>query len=69
MQSEPIITPKREAIISVRNLRHKYAEGDGEKEVLHGVNLDLYRGEIVIIMGPSLNLPCRRAILSLTDNP
>ncbi len=53
MQSEPIITPKREAIISVRNLRHKYAEGDGEKEVLHGVNLDLYRGEIVIIMGPS----------------
>lgn len=40
-------------IISVRNLRHSYREGDGIKEVLHGVNLDLSRGEIVIIMGPS----------------
>ncbi len=41
------------AIIQVRNLRHSYQEGDGVKEVLHGINLDLSRGEIVIIMGPS----------------
>ncbi len=42
-----------ESIIKVRNLFHSYREGDGTKEVLHGVNLDLSRGEIVIIMGPS----------------
>ena len=40
-------------IISVRNLRHSYVEGDGLKEVLHGISADFYAGEIVIIMGPS----------------
>ncbi len=40
-------------IISVHNIRHSYREGDGIKEVLHGVSLDFYAGEIVIIMGPS----------------
>lgn len=45
-------TEKR-PIISVRNLRHSYKEGDGTKEVLHGVSVDFYAGEIVIIMGPS----------------
>ena len=40
-------------IIKVRGLRHMYSEGDGTKEVLHGVDLDIFRGEIVIIMGPS----------------
>lgn len=40
-------------IISIRGLRHRYAEGDGVKEVLHGINLDFYPGEIVIIVGPS----------------
>lgn len=40
-------------IISVRNVRHSYREGDGVKEVLHGIDLDFYPGEIVIIMGPS----------------
>lgn len=40
-------------IISVRNLRHSYREGDGIKEVLHGIDVDFYSGEIVIIMGPS----------------
>jgi putative ABC transport system ATP-binding protein len=43
----------KQAIISVRNVRHSYREGDGIKEVLHGVSLDFYAGEIVIIMGPS----------------
>ena len=40
-------------IIRIRDLRHTYKEGDGEKEVLHGINLDFNEGEIVIIMGPS----------------
>ena len=40
-------------LISVRGLKHRYAEGDGVKEVLHGIDVDFYQGEIVIIMGPS----------------
>jgi len=46
-------TQQPEPIISVRGLRHSYTEGDGVKEVLHGVDLDFFPGEIVIIMGPS----------------
>lgn len=42
-----------EPTISIRALHHSYAEGDGVKEVLHGINLDFNPGEIVIIMGPS----------------
>ncbi len=42
-----------DAFIFVRGLYHSYAEGDGYKEVLHGIDLDLNEGEIVIIMGPS----------------
>lgn len=49
MISEEPDTP----IISIRGLHHSYREGDGVKEVLHGVNLDFVRGEIAIIMGPS----------------
>lgn len=41
------------SIISIRDLYHTYREGDGLKEVLHGINLDFGRGKIVIIMGPS----------------
>ncbi|MBO5782203.1 MAG: ATP-binding cassette domain-containing protein [Opitutales bacterium] len=44
---------KSEAVISISGLRHHYTEGDGVKEVLHGIDLDFYKGEIAIIMGPS----------------
>ena len=40
-------------IISIKSLRHSYAEGETTKEVLHSVSLDFNAGEIVIIMGPS----------------
>lgn len=42
-----------EPVISIRDLHHSYREGDGVKEVLHGIDLDFNAGEIVIIMGPS----------------
>ena len=47
-------------IIKVRGLRHMYSEGDGTKEVLHGIDLDIFRGEIVIIMARRArgNRPC-----------
>ncbi len=44
---------KNNVVISISGLRHQYAEGDGVKEVLHGIDLDFYKGEIAIIMGPS----------------
>ncbi len=43
----------KQPIISIRNLRHSYVEGEETKEVLHSVDMDFYGGEIVIIMGPS----------------
>ena len=45
--------PSKQPIISIRNLRHSYVEGEETKEVLHSVDMDFYGGEIVIIMGPS----------------
>ena len=54
MEKSAQISPKAaEPIIKVRGLRHVYQEGDGTKEVLHGIDLDIFSGEIVIIMGPS----------------
>lgn len=54
MENSAQISPKTaEPIIKVRGLRHVYQEGDGTKEVLHGIDLDIFSGEIVIIMGPS----------------
>jgi phospholipid/cholesterol/gamma-HCH transport system ATP-binding protein len=38
-----------EAMISLRNLRVSY----GEREILHGINLDVERGETMVILGGS----------------
>lgn len=45
--------PSDSIIISIKDLHHFYDEGDSSKEVLHGINLDIEKGKIVIIMGPS----------------
>jgi putative ABC transport system ATP-binding protein len=42
-----------EPIVAVRGLRHSYGEGAFEREVLHGIDVDLAPGEIAIIMGHS----------------
>ena len=44
--SEPA---KQESIISVRNLRVRY----GEREILHGINFEVTRGETLVILGGS----------------
>lgn len=44
---------EKNTVISIKDLHHSYKEGDGTKEVLHGINLDIQKGKIVIIMGPS----------------
>src|SRR5438105_13859958 len=40
-------------VISIQGLNHSYREGRLARQVLHDVNVDFYRGEIAIIMGPS----------------
>lgn len=40
-------------IVSVRDLRHSFAEGDSVHPVLHGVTADFLPGEVVVIKGPS----------------
>jgi phospholipid/cholesterol/gamma-HCH transport system ATP-binding protein len=40
---------KREAIIEIRDLTAKY----GDRTVLDGINVDIYSGEITVILGGS----------------
>ena len=38
-----------ESVLSLRNLRVSY----GEREILHGINFDVVRGETLVILGGS----------------
>lgn len=40
-------------IISIRQLNHYYGHGSLKKQVLFDINLDINRGEIIILTGPS----------------
>ena len=39
--------------LCARGLIKRFPQGDGEVEILHGIDLDLQEGEIVAIIGPS----------------
>ncbi|MEM5787092.1 MAG: ATP-binding cassette domain-containing protein, partial [Syntrophobacteraceae bacterium] len=39
--------------IAIQDLYHAFGRGELRKEVLQGVSIDFYPGEVVIIMGPS----------------
>jgi putative ABC transport system ATP-binding protein len=41
------------AAISVRNVTKEFVEGPNRVQVLHGVDFDVERGEVVLLMGPS----------------
>ena len=41
------------ALVSINNLTKTYQRGPEKVEVLHGVDLDIGRGDIVALMGPS----------------
>lgn len=43
------IAPKTDVVISIRDLHVKY----GTREILHGINFDVARGETVVILGGS----------------
>jgi putative ABC transport system ATP-binding protein len=40
-------------IISIRHLNHYYGQGSLKKQILFDINLDINRGEIIILTGPS----------------
>ncbi|MEY4966010.1 MAG: hypothetical protein RL274_1593 [Pseudomonadota bacterium] len=40
-------------LVSVCGLVKRFGSGDAESTVLHGIDLDLYRGELVALQGPS----------------
>ena len=40
-------------LVRVEGLVKRFASGDSEVTVLHGIDLDLYRGELVALQGPS----------------
>lgn len=41
------------AAVRVRGLNHYFGEGEGRKQALFDVNLDLQPGQIIIMTGPS----------------
>lgn len=51
--SAPQSDQSRKTIFSVRGLTKNYGEGDAAVQALTGVDLDLYPGELVVLLGPS----------------
>ncbi|MDJ0680056.1 MAG: DevA family ABC transporter ATP-binding protein [Xenococcaceae cyanobacterium MO_167.B52] len=45
--------PTDQPVISVHNLDHYFGEGELRKQVLFDINLEINRGEIVLMTGPS----------------
>jgi ATP-binding cassette, subfamily B, bacterial MsbA len=39
--------------IRLEDVGFAYSTGEGEKEVLHNINLDIHRGEVIALVGPS----------------
>jgi putative ABC transport system ATP-binding protein len=40
-------------IISIRNLHYSFGRGKLQKQILSNINMDLFAGEVAILMGPS----------------
>jgi putative ABC transport system ATP-binding protein len=50
---DPSGPQSREAVFRARNLAKVYGTGDVAVHALHGVNLELYRGELMVLLGAS----------------
>ena len=51
MQSQAAqVTDDNEVVVSIRDLHKTY---DGETVILKGIDLDVHRGEVVVVLGPS----------------
>jgi putative ABC transport system ATP-binding protein len=42
-----------EPVVSIQHLNHYFGQGNLRKQVLFDINLEIYAGEIVLLMGPS----------------
>lgn len=48
-----MISKRSEVVLHVENVYRSFPEGDHLLEVLHDVTLDVFRGELTLLMGPS----------------
>lgn len=65
--SEP--TPGK-ALLSARGIRKSFSIGERTLEVLHGVHMDLFAGEVLALMGPSgAGKSTLLHVLGLLDEP
>ncbi|HVS18349.1 MAG TPA: ABC transporter ATP-binding protein [Planctomycetota bacterium] len=61
---------QRRALLSARDIRKAFAIGERTLEVLHGVHMDLYAGEVLALMGPSgAGKSTLLHVLGLLDEP
>ena len=44
---------EREPTVAMRGLEHTYYEGNRPNQVLFGLDLEMQRGEVVLLTGPS----------------
>jgi len=49
----PVQDGRRPTVFHVRGLTKVYGVGDAAVHALSGVDLDLYEGELVVLLGPS----------------
>lgn len=45
--------PINSAVITTKDLRHSYGEGELRSEILHGLNFEVRAGEVTLLVGPS----------------
>ncbi len=53
MQPAPVLTPNDEVIVACRGVTKSYGSGDAKVVALRGIDLDVKRGELLMIVGPS----------------